>query len=340
MYPVLSKKGVVIIIKDFKSLCVYEKEKNIFETKIVKKSINDLPDDEVLIKVLYSSLNYKDALAINGNKGIVRKFPHTPGIDAAGLVEKDITGKFKNGDEVIITGFDLGTSVSGGYQKYIKIPSSWIVKKPENISLRDTMIYGTAGFTAALSVLELSSNLHYNKSQVLVTGASGGVGSIALLLLNKLGYNSISATRKSNKNEFLKKLNTNEIISVDQLIDEKKMLLSVRYNGCIDTVGGMVLSNVLKHINYKGVVTTCGNASGHKLETNVYPFILRAIKLIGIDSVKCDMQTRYNIWNRLSQEWKLNFPEWYYQEIELDEVKEYSEKLLNGENSGRIIIRV
>ena len=324
----------------FKSFVVEEEEKGIFSRQIKSKSIDELPQGEVLIQVLYSTLNYKDALSASGHKGITRKFPHTPGVDASGIVVDSNNAKFNIGDEVLVTGYDLGMNTSGGFQEYIRVPAEWIVKLPSNMTLREAMIYGTAGFTAGICIHELQKhNILPDNSNVLVTGATGGVGSLAVGMLAKAGYEVIASTGKTDKIDFLKQLGAKEVILRQDLQDTtNRPLLSGRWNGAIDTVGGRTLSTVIKSTKPRGSVCVLGLVESDMLETTVYPFLLRGINLIGIDSAERPMDYRLNIWKRISGEWKLDNPEFLVKEIALDQLDREIDLILKGGQTGKVII--
>lgn len=329
-------------IGKFKAMVVSEHENNTFSREIVDKEISSLPEGDVLIKVKYSSLNYKDALSATGNKGVTRKYPHTPGIDAAGIVAHSSNENFKIGDSVLVTGYDLGMNTPGGYGQYIRVPAEWVVKLPENLSLRESMIYGTAGFTAALSVHKLiASGITVSDGDILVTGATGGVGSIAVSILNKLGYSIIAATGKPEAKDKLLKLGAKDIILREELDDNSgRTLLKGRWTGVIDTVGGNVLATALKSTNYGGTVTTCGNVASHELSINVYPFILRGISLLGVDSVQCPMELRLKLWNLLSNEWKPDNLTLNYKEVYLNDLDSKIDMILQGKLIGRTVVNL
>ncbi|OGU48301.1 MAG: quinone oxidoreductase, partial [Ignavibacteria bacterium GWB2_36_8] len=268
----------------FKALIVNEKNGK-FTREISTKSLNDLPAGDVLIKVKYSSLNYKDALSATGNKGVTRKYPHTPGIDAAGMVEKSPGNLFKEGDEVVVTGYDLGMNTFGGFAEYIRVPVEWIVKLPKGLSLKESMMLGTAGFTAGLSVCKLEQAGLDKNGNIVVTGASGGVGSLAVTLLSKLGYNITASTRKKEKEDYLKNLGAKLIINSNELDDKTgKPLLNRRWKGAVDTVGGNILSTVFRSLDFGCSVASCGNVLSPEFNITVYPFILRGVNLLGINS--------------------------------------------------------
>lgn len=324
----------------FKSFLV-SKVNDDFKNEVIQKNINSLPKGDTLIKVKYSSLNYKDVLSSIGNKGVTKNYPHTPGIDASGIIVKSENENYKKGDKVIITGFDLGMNTSGGFQEYIRVPSSWIIKLPKNLSLKESMIYGTAGFTAALSVEKLiSSNVKPKDGDILVTGATGGVGSIAISILNKLGYSVIGATGKLEEKDFILNLGAKDIIDRSLLNENKKSpLLKSKWAGVIDTVGGSILSNAIKSTKYGGCITCCGNVASHKFDTTVYPFILRGVSLLGIDSVQCPINLRQSIWNNLASKWKTEFTN-NINEISLSDLDKNINLMLKGNHKGRTIINL
>lgn len=329
--------------KQFKAMLITETENKEFKREIVNRSINDLPEGDIIINVKYSSLNYKDALSAIGNRGVTRKYPHTPGIDAAGIVEESNNDKFKEGDKVLVTGYDLGMNTSGGFSEYIRVPHEWVVKLPENLTLKESMIYGTAGFTAALSVYKLTQigNVKSVDGEILVTGATGGVGSTAISFLNKLGYNVIGATGKKEAKEMLINKGAKDIIDRREIDDDSgKPLLKGRWAGVIDTVGGNMLSTAIKTTGYGGSITCCGNVADHKFDSSVYPFILRGITLFGIDSVQCPKDLRVEIWDLLSSKWKPESLHDNIKEISLEELSESIDIMLEGKHTGRKIVNL
>lgn len=331
-----------MINNTYSALLISETEEKKFKREIVTKQIKDLPEGDVIINVKYSSLNYKDALSATGNRGVTKNYPHTPGIDAAGIVAESTNDNFKIGDKVIVTGYDLGMNTSGGYGEYIRVPAEWIVKLPENLSLRESMIYGTAGFTAALSVYKLvNSGVKPNDGPILVTGATGGVGSIAISILSKIGYNVIAATGKASEKEMLLGIGAKDIIDKKEVDDDsQRALLKGRWAGVIDTVGGNMLATAIKSTNYGGVVTCCGNVASHELSTSVYPFILRGVTLFGIDSVQCPMDIRLKIWDKLSSDWKLNNLNDAVDEVSLKGLSKKIDMILEGIHKGRTIVNL
>ncbi|WP_417328434.1 YhdH/YhfP family quinone oxidoreductase [Halarcobacter sp.] len=299
-----------------------------------------LEENEVLIKATYSSLNYKDALSSVGNPGVTRVFPHVTGIDVAGTVEKSTSSDFEVGQKVLVTGYDLGMNTDGGHSEYVRVPASWVVTIPEGISDREIMTYGTAGLTAALSVNELLNN-GVTSGEVLVTGATGGVGSIAVAILSKLGFSVTAISGKEDKIPFLKDLGAKEVIlRADFDVENKRPMGSEKYDGVIDTVGGNILAEALKVVKYDGVATCCGLTSSHELPTNVFPFILRGVRLVGIDSVECKIEKKRAAWEKLASDFAIDTLEELTTQISLDEVKEAYEKLLAGKAVGRYLVKI
>lgn len=323
-----------------KAYVVEKIEDKKFTSGIQEIEIPSIEENEVLIKVSYSSLNYKDALSSVGNPGVTRVFPHVTGIDLAGTIEESNSSNFAKGDKVLVTGYDLGMNTNGGHSQFVKVPSSWVVNIPENISDREIMIYGTAGLTAALSVNELLNN-NITSGNILVTGATGGVGSIAVSILAKLGFNPIAISGKEDKIPFLKELGASEVILRNNFdVENKKPLGSEKYDGVIDTVGGNILAEALKVLKYDGVATCCGLTSSFSLNTNVFPFILRGVRLIGIDSVECKIEKKIAAWEKIAGDFKIDTLENLTNEISLDEIKDAYEALLSGKASGRYLVKI
>lgn len=325
--------------KTYHALVVTE-ENGQYMRQISERNIADLPAGDILIKVHYSSLNYKDALSATGNKGVTRHYPHTPGIDAAGIVEASDSSAFSIGDSVFITGYDLGMNTSGGFGEYIRVPAEWVVKCPDGLTLKESMLYGTAGFTAALSVYEMiSAGVKPEDGEILVTGATGGVGSIAIRILSHLNYQVIAATGKQAEKDWLQAIGAKDIISRQEITDaSSKPMLRSRWAGVIDTVGGDLLATALKTTAYGGCVTCCGNVAAHSFNASVYPFILRGIRLIGIDSVQCPMPLRQKVWSKLSGEWKIDSLPSNSQEISLYDLDKHIDLMLQGKHVGRSIV--
>ena len=325
----------------FKALVSSESNKK-FESKVQSRTIQDLPEGDVLIKVYFSSLNYKDALSAIGNKGVSRNYPHTPGIDAAGIIETSESKNFKVGEEVIVTGYDLGMNTSGGFSEYIRVPSEWVVKKPEGISLSESMALGTAGLTAGLCVRKLINHkLTPDSGKLFVTGATGGVGIVAMMLLSKLGFEVVAITGKLESQDMLKKYGASEVIT---RVDLDQPLISPLqksiYAGGIDAVGGNVLSNLLCATSQRAAIACCGMVNGADLNTSVFPFILRGISLYGVDSAETELGIKEEVWNNFSSEWKLEDLENQIKEITLSDLPAEIDTILKGQQIGRIRIKI
>ena len=324
----------------FKAMVVSETEDRQYRREILTRKVEDLPAGDVLIKVNYSSLNYKDALSASGNKGVTRKYPHTPGIDAAGTVADSSDSAFNPGDPVIVTSYDLGMNTSGGFGQYIRVPAGWVVPLPKAMSLKESMCYGTAGFTAALSVLQLINHgVKPEHGEVLVSGATGGVGGIAVSILAKLGYTVVAVNGLADQSAYLQEIGASRVISIDEASDTGgRPLLKSLWAGCIDAVGGDILATAIKSMNPYGVVTTCGNIASPELPINVYPFILRGVILAGIDSQNCPMPLRRETWEKLADEWKVPQMEAMIEEIPLAELVPTIERMLARKRKGRAIV--
>ena len=324
----------------YKAFVIHESD-GYFQQDIKVLSTDSLPLGDVLIRVHYSSINYKDALSTIGNKGVTKIYPHTPGIDAAGVVEYSENKNYNVGDKVIVTGYDLGMNTAGGFGQYIRVPAEWIVKLPEGLSLKESMILGTAGFTAGISVLRMSELVKPKDGKIIVSGATGGVGSIALSLLSKLGYSTVAVSAKQSEYEYLQNLGASEIIPRLEFQEmDKRPILSAKYAGGIDTVGGPILENILKTLQPLGVVTTCGSVSATHISVSVFPFILRGISLIGVSSQNYPEPHRRLIWEKLANEWKLENLLNLYNEICLDDIKANIDLILDGKLRGRTIVNL
>ena len=326
----------------FKAVVVEKTADKQFVRDIRVRNVDDLPAGDLLLRVRYSSLNYKDALSATGHPGVTRQFPHTPGIDAAGEVVSCESGAFAPGEEVIVTGYDLGMECDGGWGEYIRIPSNWAVRLPPGLTLRESMAIGTAGFTAALSVLQLEqAGVKPADGEILVTGATGGVGSVAVAILARAGYRVVAATGKSSDQSFLLKLGAGEVIPREQVTSgSDRPMLKERWAGVMDVVGGETLATALKATCYGGVVTCCGLVGSPDLNMNVYPFILRGVRLIGIDSVNCPVDSRKKAWEKLADAWKPQQLEEMVTEVDLNGVEEKIQQILKGQIRGRIIVRL
>ncbi len=324
----------------FKALVVRQTSDNRFVRKVEERSIDELPAGEVLVKVNYSSLNYKDALSASGNRGVTKRYPHTPGIDASGVVEKSDNPDFLKGDEVLVSCYALGMKVSGGFGQYIRVPAAWVMKLPMGMTLREAMIYGTGGFTAAHSIYRLRQHgVTPTDGKILVTGASGGVGSFSVGILAKLGYKVVAISGKSSAKQFLMELGAQEVLGREAVQDNSdRALLKGKWAGVVDTVGGNMLATAIKSLKYGGAVTCCGNVAEPEFKTNVYPFILRGVSLIGIDSAECSMTVRKKIWGLLAGEWRLDDLESLSVDTSLAELDGYIEKILAGQGQGRVVV--
>ena len=311
-----------------------------FSNSIESLSIADLEENDLLVKVSYSSLNYKDALSASGNKGVTRTYPHTPGIDAVGEVVKSNSSDFKDGDKIIVTGYDLGMNTYGGFGQYISIPATWAISLPNELSEAEAMSIGTAGLTAGLCVRKLLQNdLTPSSGDVLVTGASGGVGSVAVMVLSKLGFNVVALTGKQDQVDYLESLGASSVIIRSQMEEQGKPLQKGIYQGGVDTVGGNILSNFISQTSQRGAITCCGNVASDKLETSIFPFILRGVTLIGIDSAESLLEVKKEIWNNFSNDWKIDL-EKITKEVYLESLSDEVEKILKGNQVGRIRVNL
>ncbi len=316
----------------FKALLVEQPEKKVFKRNIVERSVDDLPAGELLVRVHYSSLNFKDALSATGNPGVTRNFPHTPGIDAAGEVVSCSDGSFAPGDQVIVTSYDLGMETDGGFGQMIRVPSKWALKLPAGLSLKESMMQGTAGLTAALSVYELvQGGVKPEDGPILVTGATGGVGSLAVAILAKAGYQVTAATGKLAEAEYLKSIGASEVIERAAVTEgSERPMMKTLWAGVVDCVGGELLAAAIKSTKPRGVVTCCGLVGSIDLPVNVFPFILRGVRLIGIDSAECPMAHRTAVWQKLATEWKLDALESMVDEVTLEGLEEKIQLMLKG----------
>ncbi|MEX2316790.1 MAG: oxidoreductase [Pirellulales bacterium] len=299
-----------------------------------------LPEGDVLVRVAYSSLNYKDALACQGHPGVVREFPHVPGVDCAGTVVESAADEYRPGDEVLITGYDLGAGHWGGFAAYVRVPADWIVRLPQGLSLRDAMIYGTAGFTAAQCVTAIVEHgIEPRRGPVVVSGATGGVGSLAVAILAKLGYEVTAVTGKADRHGWLRRLGAEEILGRGDVLDTSdRPLLSARWAAAVDTVGGRPLATILRSMQHRGCVAACGLVAGPELSLTVYPFILRGVTLAGIDSAKCPRPERLEMWQKLAGPWRVENLGALAEEATLDELPERVQQILASEIVGRTLV--
>ncbi len=310
--------------------------------EITERPLEELPDGEVLIRVEYSSLNYKDALGAKGHPGVNKQFPHIPGVDAAGTVAQSGVYEFVEGDRVLVTGFDMGSNRWGGFAQYVRVPDDWVVPLPEGLSLRESMMLGTAGLTAGFCVDALERHdVTPDRGEVVVTGASGGVGSFAVAILAKLGYHVAAVTGKETAHEYLKSLGAAEILPREAVDDTSgKPLLARRWAGAVDTVGGNLLGTVLRSTHLGGCVAACGNAAGFDLPITVYPFILRGVTLAGIDAAWCPIPLRHETWDRLAGPWKLDCLDRIARFIDFEKLPFQFDEILAGRLTGRLAIEI
>ena len=313
-----------------------------FVRSVEERQVEALPEGEALIRVRYSSLNYKDALSATGHRGVTRAFPHTPGIDAAGEVVESSVVDFAPGDKVLVTGYDLGMNTPGGFGQFIRVPAHWLVGLPVGLTLKESMGYGTGGLTAALSVHHLiEAGATPDGGDVLITGATGGVGSLSVAILAQMGFRVVAATGKVSEANFLKRLGASEVIDRRELDDNSgQPILSARWAAGIDTVGGNILSTLIKTTQYRGVITCCGLVASPELNTTVFPFILRGVKLIGIDSVLCPMDLRLKIWQKIAADWKVNALNDIIAECELEDLNVQINRILSGQMRGRVVVNL
>jgi len=328
----------------FKALILDQKgEKFTREVKSVEKSF--LKHGDVTVKVEYSGLNYKDALILKNGARLVKEFPHIPGIDFSGVVEESNHKDFKSGDEIILTGWRVGEIFYGGYSQYAKVNGDFLVKKPKSLSLKQAMIMGTAGFTALQCSFTTKTTreellLGEKVQSVIVSGASGGVGSIAVMILNKLGCDVTAVTGKDSNQDYLKSIGAKNVVNTSELMKDARPLDKGLWDGAVDTVGGKVLENILSQTKDAGIVASCGNAADIKLNTTVMPFIIRGVKLWGINSVTASIKRRQFLWSEAAKLIDFEILEKSVKEINLDEVIDIYPKMLKGETSGRYIINL
>ncbi|NVN92576.1 MAG: YhdH/YhfP family quinone oxidoreductase [Desulfuromonadales bacterium] len=328
--------------RTFTALIVEKRESDSFSCTVGTRSIEDLPAGDLLIKVHYSSLNYKDALSATGQFGITKKYPHTPGIDVAGEVVECRDGSYKPGDKVIVTSYDLGMDTPGGFGQYVSVPSCWAVPLPDGLTLRESMVLGTAGLTAGLCVRKLVRNgVQPEDGEILVTGATGGVGSIAVAILAKTGYRVVAATGKASETTYLHSIGAAEVISREAVTaGGEQPLMAERWAGVVDVVGGDMLGAAIKATRYDGTVTCCGLVGSLEMPVGVLPFILRGVSLMGVDSVQCTMEPRRAVWEKLAHEWKLDNLDTIAQECTLHDLEKEIHAILQGHVRGRVVVNL
>ncbi len=326
----------------FKALIVTENIAGGFERSILERNLDDLPQGDVLVRVHHSSLNYKDALSATGNKGVTRQYPHTPGIDAAGIVEISRHESVAVGEQVVVTGYDLGMNTPGGFAEFIRVPAAWVMPKPENLTLKESMIIGTAGFTAATALYKMMLlGLKPGDGPVVVTGSTGGVGSLAVAILAKAGFEVIAVTGKENSHEFLEFLGASKIAPRSFVDDpSQKKLLSPRWAGAIDTVGGNTLHTLLRACKNEGSVVSTGMVGSYSLNTSVYPFILNGVNLLGVGTAEMSMELRKQIWDKICTEWSIqNKLSTIGKEVNLETLNESCiDAILQSQVVGRVVV--
>mgnify|MGYP001434442041 FL=1 len=309
---------------------------------VVEKNVDELPEGDLLIKVSYSSLNYKDAMSASGMPGVTRNYPHTPGIDAVGEIDSSSSKNFKEGDKVIVTGYDLGMNTAGGFGQYIKVPAEWATPLPKGLSESESMSLGTAGLTAGLSVhaLEAYRGNSFEGTKSIVTGATGGVGSIALMLLSKLNSEVTAISGKKDQVNFLSGLGASEVILREDLQEvARKPIGKSLWDLGVDVVSGDVLTMLLTSLTPGGAVACSGLVGGPSFESSIFPFILRGNALLGIDSVEIPLEQKSQIWEKFSSDWKLDLAE-LTKEVSLDDLENEIEKILQGNQVGRILVNL
>ena len=326
----------------FKALLVEEVSEGRYEQRLQDRQLADLPEGELLVDVHYSSLNYKDALSAHGNRGVTRNYPHVPGIDAAGVVLSDSSGRFQPGDKVLVCGYDLGMNTSGGVSQRIRVPAAWACLCPKGLSLKAAMSYGTAGFTAALCVEKLERmGALPEHGPVAVTGATGGVGCFSVALLHKLGYEVTALTGKLEESEFLASIGAKQVIDRDTLNEiGNRPMGKPQWAYGVDTVGGDYLFNLIKSINPEGAVAACGMAAAPAFDGNVFPFILRGVSLLGVDSVELPLEKKAQVWASLGERLLLSNLDSLVEEISLAQTPEYLTRIYNGHAIGRYLVNV
>ena len=315
-----------------------EENDGVFSASISRLELEKPADGFVQIKVSHSSLNYKDALSASGNKGVTRNYPFVPGIDAAGTITDANSSQFSEGDEVIVTGYDMGMNTPGGFGEFINVPATWVVKKPNNLTHLESMFIGTAGLTAAASVFKIHESAMESDLPVLVSGATGGVGSIGVMLMSKLGKEVSALSGKSSSVDFLKSIGATNIILRDEYLEAPaKAMERPLFSSAIDTVGGKILSKMLAQISPHGVVACCGNVAGIEVNTTVFPFILRGISLCGIDSAESPLDFKTSIWEKFANEWKLDLST-STKIISKQNLQQEIDLILRGGQEGRVVI--
>ena len=324
----------------YRAMLVEETAGGSCSRSLVDRPVSSLPGGDILIRVHYTSLNYKDALSATGNRGVTKRYPHVPGIDAAGVVEESSDPAFAAGEEVLVTGYELGSNHDGGFAEFVRVPAAWTVRRPSGLTLRECMIWGTAGFTAGLSIHRLIHHgLDPDQGPVLVTGASGGVGSLAVGILARAGYHVVASTGKPEAKQLLAALGAKEIVGREEVTDTTgRGLLSGRWAGAVDTIGGLPLDAILRGTKPFGAVAACGNVLSGDLRTSIYPFILRGVSLLGINSAFTPMPLRLQIWELLATSWKPERLDLLVKEVPLSAIDPFIDRILQGGIQGRVLV--
>jgi len=326
--------------KTFNAITVEEKKSGEFFQSIKERNIYHLPEGDLLIQVKYSSLNYKDSLSYSGNKGVTKIYPHTPGIDAMGIVEFSNTKDFNEGDKVIVTGYDLGMNTPGGFGEYIRVPREWVTLLPDNLGDSESMILGTAGMTAGLCVNAIQKKHKIQGKKAVVTGSTGGVGCIAVMLLAKLGADVTAITGKINSKDFLHSLGAKEVLlRNDYLNSVKKPLGKGVWDIAVDVAGGKMLSALIANMKYGGIITCCGLVDSPSFTSSVFPFILRGINLIGIDSAENPINKKAEIWNNFANHWKLDVIQNISKNVDMYGMMDEINTILEGRQIGRVVLK-
>ena len=326
--------------KTFNAITVEEKKNGEFFQSIKQRNIDHLPKQDLLIRVKYSSLNYKDSLSYSGNKGVTKIYPHTPGIDAMGVIEFSKTKEFNEGDKVIVTGYDLGMNTPGGFGEYIRVPKEWVTLLPDNLGDSESMILGTAGITAGLCVNTLLEKHKIKGKKAVVTGSTGGVGCIAVMLLAKLGAEVTAITGKINSKDFLLSIGAKEVLlRNDYLNSVKKPMSKGSWNMAVDVAGGEMLEGIIASMKYGGTITCCGLVDSPSFTSSVFPFILRGVSLVGIDSAEASIKEKAKIWYNFANHWKLDGIQNISKNVDMYGMINEINTILEGRQVGRIVLK-
>ena len=334
------QKAFRMVPDTFRCYLVQKTGKDHVEASLERRPIRELPAGDLLIRVACSSVNYKDALAATGHPGVARSFPHIPGIDAAGTVVESASPDFRSGDEVVVTSYELGVERWGGWAEYVRVPAAWVLPVPAGFTLVETMMLGTAGLTAGLCVQALQrQKIDPDAGEVLVTGATGGVGSLSVMLLSRLGYRVVAVTGKTERHAWLRDLGASQVIGREEILDSsKRPLLSARWAGAVDTVGGSLLASLLRAVKKEGCVACCGMVGGAELPMTVFPFILRGVTLAGIETAWCPLSRRLETWKLLAGSWRPESLHAIGRTIGLEELDACVRQMLAGQCVGRTVV--